>query len=261
MKTTRHPAVAGMFYPDDPVQLREDVAAYLRHGAPHPGLPHALIAPHAGYIYSGPIAGSAYAALAEGRRTVHRVVIIGPSHRVAFRGMAACDAEAFATPLGSVPVDRETMDRLLRHPLVVLMDDAHRDEHGIEVHLPFLQTQLDEFSIVPLVVGEADPESIAEVFDLIDGGPETLIVVSSDLSHYYPYDTAKRMDAATSKAIEELAPDRMDFESACGRLPIQGLLIWAKRHGYHARTLDLRNSGDTAGPRDQVVGYGAYAIH
>lgn len=261
MKTTRHPAVAGMFYPDDPVQLRADIETYLRNTSARPGLPRALIAPHAGYIYSGPIAGSAYACLADGRNTIRRVVIIGPSHRVAFRGIATCDAEAFATPLGSVPVDRETVGRILQHPSVALMDAAHRDEHGLEVHLPFLQTQLDEFSIVPLVVGDADPESIAEVFDLINGGTETLIVVSSDLSHYYPYDTAKRMDAATSKAIEELAPDRIDFESACGRLPIQGLLIWAKRHGYRARTVDLRNSGDTAGSRDQVVGYGAYALN
>jgi MEMO1 family protein len=222
--------------------------------------PKAIIAPHAGYIYSGPIAGTVYARLAPARSVIRRVVLLGPSHRVYVRGLAAPEAQVFAMPFGAVPVDRDALDQLRDLPQVIYSDEAHAPEHGLEVHLPFLQTVLDDFRIAPLVVGDATPQEVAEVLERLWGGPETLIVISSDLSHYYDYDTARRMDEATSKAIEALRPEDIGPEQACGRIPIQGLLLVAREKGLCAKLLDLRSSGDTAGPRDQVVGYGVYAL-
>jgi AmmeMemoRadiSam system protein B len=222
--------------------------------------PKAVIVPHAGYVYSGEIAASAYAQVGTLRGEVTRVVLIGPAHRVPLRGLAASGADAFRTPLGDVPLDRETVDRVLELPQVELLEAAHAEEHSLEVQLPFLQVVLDDFSLVPLVAGEATPEEVAEVLEALWGGPETLIVISSDLSHYRDYETARSLDSATTAAIESLAPEGLGGESACGRVPIRGLLVAARQHGLRARTLDLRNSGDTAGPRDGVVGYGAYAF-
>jgi AmmeMemoRadiSam system protein B len=233
--------------------------------------PKALVAPHAGYIYSGPIAASAYARLAPVRASVTRVVLLGPSHVVPvvllgpshvvpLDGLAASSADAFLTPLGSVTVDRDAVEHTLRLPQVQVLDAAHAHEHSLEVHLPFLQRALDDFSLVPLVVGEASPDDVAQVLDELWGGSETLIVISSDLSHYYDYETAKRLDSATSRAIESLAPQELDSESACGRFPVRGLLVAAQRHGLRAQTIDLRSSGDTAGSSDEVVGYGAYVF-
>ncbi len=256
----RTPAVAGMFYPAEPEPLTGMVHEFLN--VPHGSgpAPKAIIAPHAGYVYSGPIAGTAYAQLEGARSIIRRVVLLGPSHRVHVRGLAAPESDTFAMPFGDVPVDRAAIDGLADLPQVTLNEEAHAPEHGLEVHLPFLQLTLDEFSIVPFVVGDATPEEVAEVIARLWGGPETLIVISSDLSHYHDYDTARRMDEATSKAIETLRPEDIGPEQACGRIPIQGLLIVAREKGLRAEILDLRNSGDTAGPRDQVVGYGAYAV-
>jgi hypothetical protein len=241
--------------------LRASVRGYLREAKHDPAAsPKALIAPHAGYVYSGPIAASAYALLAPVRERIERVVLLGPAHRVFVRGLAAPDATAFATPLGDVPIDRAALERLAGLPQVSLRPDAHAPEHSLEVHLPFLQVVLDEFSLVPLVVGDASGEEVAEVLEALWGGPETLIVVSSDLSHYESYATARRMDAATTRAIEALRPEDLQRDDACGRVPIQGLLRAARSHGLNPRTLDVRNSGDTAGPRDAVVGYGAWAF-
>ncbi len=260
--TARSPAVAGFFYPQVPSELVAEVERYL--GDVGPGSseppPKALIVPHAGYRYSGPIAASAYAEVRRIRDAVERVVLLGPSHRVALRGLAASSADAFLSPLGSVPIDASAVERVLRLPQVRVLDAAHEGEHSLEVHLPFLQMVLSEFSLVPLAVGDATPEEVAEVLEELWGGPETLIVVSSDLSHYYDYQTARRMDESTSRAIEELRPEGLDSESACGRFPVRGLLVAARRRGLRARTIDLRNSGDTAGSRDQVVGYGAYVF-
>ena len=257
----RSPAVAGTFYPGTRRELEGAVRGYLGQVEARAGdVPKALIAPHAGYVYSGPIAASAYALLAPARERIERVVLLGPAHRVFVSGLAAPDADAFATPLGEVPIDREALARLAALPQVSLRPDAHAPEHSLEVHLPFLQIVLDEFSLVPLVVGDASGEEVAEVLEAVWGGPETLIVVSSDLSHYESYTTARRMDAATTRAIETLRPDEIGRDDACGRVPIQGLLRAAKRHGMRPRTLDVRNSGDTAGPRDAVVGYGAWAF-
>lgn len=262
MNTTgiRRPAVAGMFYPSAAGELRAMISGWLQAVETAGPVPKALIAPHAGYIYSGPIAASAYARIQPARGRIRRVVLLGPSHRVAFRGLALSGARAFATPLGDVPVDAEAATPLAALRFVRVIDQAHAMEHSLEVQLPFLQMVLDDFKLVPLAVGDAEPEEVAEVLDALWGGPETLIVVSSDLSHYHPYKEARRLDEAASKAIEQLHPEELDPEQACGRLPIAGLLLAAQRHGLTVQTIDLRSSGDTAGPRDEVVGYGAYVF-
>lgn len=261
MLQIRRPAVAGLFYPGHPRELKHMVDGYLSAVSLDEAPPKALIVPHAGYVYSGPIAATAYATLAKARGTISRVVLLGPAHRVPFRGLAASSADRFETPLGAVELDRAAIDLVLELPQVRLLDEAHQLEHSLEVQLPFLQETLDHFSLVPLVVGDATADQVAEVLDRLWGGPETLIVVSSDLSHYHSYEAARRLDAATTAAIEALRPEDIGYEQACGRNPVNGLLALAKRRGLRARTLDLRSSGDTAGPRDQVVGYGAYVFH
>lgn len=220
----------------------------------------ALIAPHAGYLYSGPIAASAYATLHEVASAITKVVVIGPAHFVRVSGIAASPAPGFETPLGIVPVDAELTEVALRQPEVSLRADAHAPEHSIEVHLPFLQVLLKHFTILPLVVGQASVESVRRVVDAVWGGPETFFVISSDLSHYRDWATACQLDASTAQAVERLDWEAISEDGACGRLPICGLLSSAKARGMTARTLDLRNSGDTAGPRSQVVGYGAFAL-
>lgn len=258
----RQPAVSGSFYPDDPTELESVVRAHLaraaesesRRGSP----PKALIAPHAGFIYSGAIAASAYVCVRSLQGRVARVVLLGPSHRVPLRGLASSSADRFATPLGEVAIDRAAVAKAERLDGVEVLDAAHAQEHSLEVQLPFLQVVIGDFELVPFAVGDATPGEVAEVLEALWGGPETLIIVSSDLSHYHDYETAQRMDAETTRAIEALDPEGLDSESACGRVPAGGLLLAARRHGLRAETLDVRNSGDTAGPRDQVVGYGAY---
>jgi AmmeMemoRadiSam system protein B len=257
----RPAAVAGRFYPSDPVELRALIADLLSRVPPATGpAPKALIAPHAGYPYSGPIAASAYAQLAPARDQIKRIVLFGPSHYVALNGLATSSAEAFATPLGIVPVDVEAVRAVRSLPQVSEMDEAHAREHSLEVQLPFLQCVLGEFTLVPLAVGDATPEDISELLDTLWGGPETRFVISSDLSHYHDFQTAHRLDQATAKAIEALKPAAIGEERACGSMPIRGLLQAARRHGLRARTVDLRSSGDTAGPRDKVVGYGAFVF-
>jgi AmmeMemoRadiSam system protein B len=261
MKSIREPAVAGMFYPADPRQLQETVRGFLgaaKHGADE--VPKAIVAPHAGYIYSGPVAASAYARLQDGAGTVSRVLLLGPSHRVAFRGLAYSAADTFLTPLGPVPVDRGAYDLVSDLPQVRQLEAPFEGEHCLEVQLPFLQSVLIDFRIVPFLVGDADTMEVAEVIERLWGGDETLVVISSDLSHYLDYRSAQAIDAETSRAIETLRPEAITHHQACGRNPLNGLLHEARIHGLHARTLDLRNSGDTAGPRNQVVGYGAYGF-
>lgn len=260
MAQIREPAVAGMFYPDDPVLLQQQIEQLLASESPSTDHPKALIVPHAGYIYSGPTAAAAYAQLQPLRRQIKRVILLGPAHHVAFQGLAASSAQYFATPLGVVPIDQVALDSILMLPQVHVRDDAHAQEHSLEVQLPFLQTVLDDFKLVPLVVGDASPQDVAEVLEKLWGGDETLIVISSDLSHYHDYNTARQLDTATSRAIEQLRPDAIHYDQACGRNPVNGLLVAARHHHLGATTLDLRNSGDTAGSRDRVVGYGAYAF-
>lgn len=261
MKAVRHPAVAGMFYPADPRSLRAEVEGCLAAAAGEAGpVPKALIAPHAGYVYSGPVAARAYARLRPAARRIARVVLMAPAHRWPFRGLAIPEADEFQTPLGAVPVDRAALLAVADLPQVQWLDAAFDGEHALEVHLPFLQVVLPAFRIVPFIVGEAAPGEVAEVLERLWGGDETLIVISSDLSHYLDYRNAKARDARTTARIEALDPTVADHD-ACGRHPVNGLLTVARHHGLQVETVDLRNSGDTAGPRDRVVGYGAYVFH
>ena len=258
---TRRSAVAGSFYPDDPTRLEAVVASCLRGAASQPAgqAPKMLLVPHAGLVYSGPIAGSAYALLAPWRGRIRRVVLLGPSHRVALRGLAAPHAGAFATPLGDVAVDRAALAGLANLPQLGFSDAAHAQEHSLEVQLPFLQLMLQSFTLVPLVVGRATPGKVAEVLERLWGGDETLIVISSDLSHYLPYAAARARDRATIERVLRLDAD-LDADEACGAAPLAGALLAARRHRLAARLLDLRNSGDTAGDRARVVGYAAVAF-
>ena len=262
MHKIRQAAVAGMFYPADSRQLKRMVSDYLNAaGGNGRTIPKAIIAPHAGYIYSGPVAASAYARLPEAAETISRVILLGPAHRVSLVGLAVSSAASFETPLGPVPVDLAAVEKVRTLPQVQIQDEAHADEHCLEVHLPFLQLTCGDFQIVPLVVGRADPEEIAEVLEMLWGGPETLVVISSDLSHYNDYATACALDAATAEAIEHLDPGALRYDSACGRTPIRGLLQVAQKRGLKAITVGLRSSGDTAGPKNRVVGYGAFVFN
>lgn len=263
MLTVRPAAVAGMFYPGAPEALRSSVRALL-DAAPAPpaaegAWPKALIVPHAGYVYSGPIAASAYTRLFPGRSLIRRVVLLGPVHRLPIRGLALPGADSFVTPLGAVEVDTEAVVRLRAMPQVCESDAAHSLEHSLEVQLPFLQTILEEFTLVPLAVGDASPSQVAEVIERVWGGPETLIVVSSDLSHYHRYEEAAAIDRSTANDILALA-DTLDHQQACGATPINGVALCARRHSLKPELIDLRNSGDTAGEKSRVVGYGAFAF-
>jgi len=260
----RPPAVAGLFYPADSAQLHKEVQTYLRTASNAPEtepVPKAIIVPHAGYVYSGPVAASAYARLLPSRDRIRRVVLLGPSHRVPFHGLATSSVDAFVTPLGQIPLDQQAITSLGNLPQVQRLDTAHAEEHSLEVHLPFLQETINHFQLVPLVVGDTRPVEVAEVLERLWGDTETLIIISSDLSHYHDYTTAQRLDRDTSTAIEHLQVETLQAENACGYIPISGLLYLARKRNLHVSTIDLRNSGDTAGPRDKVVGYGAYVVH
>ncbi len=263
MQDTRPAAVAGMFYPGVPAALAASVRACLVEAArrPHAGgaRPKALIVPHAGYVYSGPIAAAAYARLAAAHAAIRRVVILGPTHRVAIHGLALPSARAFATPLGEVVIDRRAAALALTLPQVQENDAAHALEHALEVQLPFLQAVLDDFRIVPFAVGAASTEEVADVLERLWGGPETLILVSSDLSHYHRYADARAIDRGSADGILALSPF-LDHEQACGATPINALLLCARRRNLVPELLDLRNSGDTAGDKSRVVGYASFAF-
>jgi AmmeMemoRadiSam system protein B len=256
----RPPAVAATFYPGEPTALRRTtgglLAAAREAAAPSP---RAIIAPHAGYIYSGPVAAEAFAAVRSPGGTVRRAVVIGPAHYVSFRGIAAPSAASFATPLGELPVEEQGIEAVAGLPQIVIDDRPHAPEHALEVELPFLQTIFGALPIIPLVVGRSSGEEVAEVLAQ-EWDDSTLLVVSSDLSHYYDYATAKRIDSETAAAIESLDERSIGANEACGYLAIRGLLIEARRRRLTVHRLDLRNSGDTAGDRRAVVGYGAWAF-
>jgi hypothetical protein len=262
----RPPAVAGMFYPGDPNTLRDDLATCLAV-PPAPtfvpatsGLLKAVIVPHAGYVYSGGTAGRAYALLAPLAGRIRRVVLLGPCHRVSVRGLAAPTVNAFATPLGDIPLDRSALDALADLPQVVASDAAHAQEHSLEVQLPFLQAVLGEFKLVPLAVGQTGTAEVAQVIARLWGGPETLIVISSDLSHFHGYAEARKIDGATAEhilALEQLT----SFEQACGALPINGLIAVARQRGLRIERIAQCNSGDTAGDKSRVVGYASFALY
>jgi AmmeMemoRadiSam system protein B len=250
MQRVRPPAVAGVFYPDDPRELARTVADLLAAAPRRNGPPvKAMVVPHAGYVYSGPIAAPAFAALRPAARQIRRVVLLGPSHFAPLRGVAAPDADAFATPLGAAPIEADGLPRSAA---------AHAREHSLEVEVPFLQAVLPGFALVPLAVGDAEPADVAGALETLWGGPETLVVVSTDLSHYLPYELGRRADEETAARIERLEP--VSDEAACGAAPLNGFLEAARRRGMRAERLDLRSSGDTAGDRHRVVGYGSFVF-
>lgn len=263
MSSVRAAAVAGMFYPGDARALAaelEDLLGEVEDCAPRLAIPKALVVPHAGYIYSGAVAAHAYDRLAGARGMVRRVVLLGPCHRVALRGLAVPTAGAFATPLGEVALDRPALDAIRDLPQVVVSDAAHALEHSLEVQLPFLQRQLGDFALMPFAVGAASAEEVAQVLERLWGGPETLVVVSTDLSHYHSYEEARRIDSSTLARIAARAPD-IDHEEACGATPLNGLLLLARRHGHALGQLAACNSGDTAGGKQRVVGYSSFALY
>ena len=259
MMKARPAAVAGMFYPADAAALERTVADLLAAAPAADAGAKAIIAPHAGYQYSGPTAACAYRLLENRRDRIRRVVLLGPAHRVYLQGMALPSVDAFTTPLGDVPIDRAGVEQALALPGTQVSDEAHAFEHSLEVHLPFLQAVLDDFKLVPIVVGICPARDVEDVLEALWGGDETLVVVSSDLSHFHSYGDAREIDAKTSSRIEAREPT-LHGEEACGAYAVNGLLLAAKAHGLEVHTLDVRNSGDTSGDRSRVVGYGAYAL-
>jgi hypothetical protein len=253
------PNVAGKFYPADPDLLRQDILKMLSIASSKAELqtPKAIIAPHAGYIYSGPIAASAYACLPKAKKQIRHVVLLAPSHQCPVDGIATTSAEFYLTPLGQIPIDQKALTNA-DLPYLQVIEAAFALEHAIEVHLPFLQLTLENFSLIPLLVGLATNAQVEKILEKFWGGSETLIVISSDLSHYYPYDVAQVLDKKTADAIIKLEPKGVSSEQACGAAAIKGLLAVAAKKKMHATQIDLRNSGDTSGLKDQVVGYGAF---
>lgn len=251
----RPPAVAGTFYPADPIVLQQEIDDFLGASSPIRSVPpKALLCPHAGTIYSGKTAGIGYAQLAAQRGRIRRVVLLGPTHRVAVRGLALPAVDAFATPLGTIPIDLAGRERAAALPQVVISDAPHALEHSLEVQLPFLQRALGDFCLLPFAVGDATPDEVAEVLDAVWGGSETLVVISSDLSHFHAYREAQRIDRDSIDTVLSLAGP-LDHEQACGATPLNGLLLLARRRGLRPTLLDLCNSGDTAGGHGRVVGY------
>jgi len=260
MRQVREAAVAGIFYPEDRDHLKSAIGAMAASVPEDAGqAPKALIVPHAGYVYSGQVAAAAFARLLPHRETYRRVVLMGPAHRMPLNGLAASGAYGFRTPFGVVRVDREALASLACAD-VRENNAAHLHEHCLEVQLPFLQFALGDFLLVPLLAGDTTPESVAEVIERSWNGPETLIVVSSDLSHYLDYEQAQSRDRVTCRAIERMDVSAIGRNDACGATVISGLLITARNHGLEIETLGLRNSGDTAGDKRRVVGYGAWLL-
>jgi MEMO1 family protein len=263
MSPVRPAAVSGLFYPAAPDALRRELVRCLDR-AISPSIsggvaPKALVVPHAGYIYSGEIAAAAYILLKESRETIRNVILLGPAHRVRVPGLALPDATAFETPLGRIGLDRAGIAAIAGLPQITVSAAAHAEEHSLEVQLPFLQWLLDDFTVLPLLAGGAAPAQVAEVLQRVWGGEETLIVVSSDLSHFLSYAVAQRRDAMTVQAMLELATD-LTGDQACGAVPFNGFALAARQHGLSGRLLDLRNSGDTSGDHSRVVGYAAMAF-
>ncbi|NOQ77212.1 MAG: AmmeMemoRadiSam system protein B [Methylococcaceae bacterium] len=262
MVNIRQAAVAGTFYPADPERLKLMLQHYLIDAPQGEKVPKALIVPHAGYIYSGAIAATAYVRLKAVRKLIKRVLLIGPSHRVGFQGLALSTADQFSTPLGDIAIEKDDVKQIAGFPFVHYLDQAHELEHSLEVHLPFLQTVLDDFCLIPVVAGDASAEQVCQVIEMFWGQADTLIVISSDLSHFHDYQTAKKLDQKTSEIIQQLQYEKLGGSSACGYVPVSGLMALARKNKLQIKTIDLRSSGDTAGREDmnRVVGYGAYVI-
>ncbi|MDN5849911.1 MAG: AmmeMemoRadiSam system protein B [Nitrococcus sp.] len=258
----REPAVAELFYPGEAEPLGSLLDQLMR--GPDFGLqvPKAIIVPHAGYVYSGSTAAAAYARLAPARERIKRVVLLGPAHRVRFQGIAGHSGDAFVTPLGEVPLDGAALEKLLDLTYIGLLDEAHTQEHSLEVQLPFLQHLLADFQLVPLAVGDATAAAVAVVLERLWGGAETLVVISTDLSHYHDYETARRLDGHTADNILHRRHEAIGYQDACGRNPLIGLLALARRRDLRIELLRLCSSGDSAaGDHSRVVGYGAFAVY
>lgn len=261
-KMTRPAAVSGMFYASDPQQLSSDIHAYLSQAKSLFNCqPKALIAPHAGYIYSAPIAANAYKLLEPMAQEIHQVILLGPSHRVAFKGIATPDINFFETPLGSIKINKDFCETAEQLNFVNKNNLAHKDEHSLEVHLPFLQTILTDFELTPFVVGDCDANEVETLLELFWKTENCLYVISTDLSHFEDYETATKHDANTSLAIESMQPEKIHYNDACGRNPLNGMLNLAKHHHLNIKCLNLKNSGDTAGDKNRVVGYGSYVAY
>lgn len=270
MPETIQPQVAGIFYPRKPEEITSMIQKFLEEvkGEEEAKIknenlpkPKALIVPHAGYMYSGPVAAHAYHHIKNLKNIVTNVVLLGPSHKIPFLGIATTNADYFATPLNTIKVNKEMIEKSLKLNGIHILEEAFETEHCLEVQMPFLQMLLDDFTISPFLVGDTKPETVQNLLNVLWGNEDTLIIISSDLSHFHSYDSAKKMDTSTSTAIESASPKELDVESACGRLPIKGLLLAAKEKNLTVKLLDLRNSGDTAGDKSSVVGYGAYIVY
>jgi len=262
IKQIRPAAVADMFYPGDELKLTEQMQGFI-HEKPSETteVPKAIIVPHAGIVYSGAIAAAAYRSLLQYRHVIRKVILLGPAHRVYLRGLALPTVDQFQTPLGKIDLDTKTIQKLVDDfPQVSLSDKAHAEEHSLEVQLPFLQQVLASFRLIPLVVGDASKREVADVIEHLWGGEECLIIISTDLSHFHPYDEAKKLDTITAHHIEAFQGDKVGDHAACGRIPMRGLLHVAKEKGMSIQRFDLRNSGDTSERKDQVVGYGAWGL-
>ena len=258
---TRQPAVSGTFYPANPDVLKKSVQKYIDNGSDSQLLSRAIIAPHAGYVYSGPIAGSAFRCARNAGEKIDTVVLIGPCHRSRFTGIAVADCAFWATPLGRIPIHDPLRKEALSLPFVRCMDEPHREEHSLEVQLPFLQTIFPNVPILPAVAGNVSDAEMEEFIELFKDRQGVYLVISSDLSHYHEYEEAITLDRRTAQAIVRLEPAKIDYSDACGKSGINGLLLAARRNGWKASQIDLRNSGDTAGSRDRVVGYGAFSFN
>lgn len=259
--TTRPPAVAGLFYPDQPAQLIDDIADYLDQVAQTTPPPKAIIVPHAGYIYSAAIAASAYAQLRPLRGKISKVILLGPAHRVYLKGLAMPDCHDFSVPIGKLEVDHDNLSKIAGLTQLHVDNLAHRDEHSLEVQLPFLLQTLGNVLITPLVVGDASANEVAEVIDLLWDEANTLVVISSDLSHYHEYHEARTIDHVTAQKILGYRYNEITYDMACGRNAVNGLLKVAAGRNMTIMAVDIRNSGDTAGTHDRVVGYGAFIVY
>lgn len=256
---TRPAAIAGYFYPADAKALTNSIQHYFANAVESDIKAKAIIAPHAGHKYSGSIAATAYQSILHRKEYIKRVVILGPAHRVFVKGIALSSASHFATPLGNIEIDQSTQTQLLELDFIQTIDEAHKDEHCIEVHLPFLQNCLNDFTLIPIIVGDTSPQQVSNVIELL-WNDETLILISSDLSHFHTYEYAKQVDQNTSESIVNMQMEQIGPKQACGCRPLNGLLNYAKQHNFSVKILDVKNSGDTAGDKERVVGYGAYAI-
>jgi MEMO1 family protein len=261
-KSIRPAHVSGMFYPGDPHELRDQITGFL-HEKPSDTtkIPKAIIVPHAGTVYSGPIAATAYRLLIQYRHVIRKVILLGPAHRVYLHGLALPSVDQFQTPLGNINLDTKTIQKLVHDfPQITFSDAAHAEEHSLEVQLPFLQEVLASFRLIPFVVGDATQQDVADVIEHLWGGDECLIIISTDLSHFHHYEEALKLDQASAELIESFQGELLGDKSACGRIPMRGLLHLAQQKGMSIKRFDLRNSGDTSGRKDQVVGYGAWGL-